>query len=116
MIQDQVIAAIRTICAVLGSTIVVALFSMLSGSDVVPDEELSAAVALVLFALVVGGWNFLVNLFSLKWPWMGYLLGIKKVPLYTDPSLEDRHPVVREDAGDVPFTSPDPAYSREDYS
>lgn len=85
MLNDQIIAAIRTGCATLGTVIVLALVDAFSeiGGTIVVDESWAVALSGLFFALAVAGYNLAVNWLSAHvWPGFGYLLGVNKAPGY----------------------------------
>ena len=63
MLNDQIIAAIRTASAVWGPALIVALVTTLTslGVDIQIDQSWGVALAGLLFALLVGLYNFAVG-------------------------------------------------------
>ena len=88
MFRDNIIAAIRTAAAVLGPAIVtgiVALFTRLN-IQVEIDSSVGLALAGLLYAVIVGLWNFAVNWLSTHVnPKFGHILLIAKTPDYVSP-------------------------------
>lgn len=91
MFQDQIIAAIRTGCAALGTTIVVALVGWLTsvGVDVELDSTTATVLAGLLFGIAIAFYNVLVNWLAANvHPNIGYLLGVPKTAVYEERETE----------------------------
>lgn len=76
--SDRLIASIRTAVAA-GVSALILWATNTFGLDI--DSELVVAAAL---AVVTAAYNALVNWLAARWPYFGYLLGIPKLPSYTD--------------------------------
>lgn len=79
MLRDLLIAAIRTgVAAVVGFVI-----TYLLGLGVEVPDDFRATLTVVVFGLVVAGYNALVGLLERKVsPLFGVLLGVPKAPTY----------------------------------
>ena len=82
MLYDAIISGIRTGVAVLVGFVI----TWLINQGVVLPENIEYQVNFVLFTLLVGAYNALVNWLAKKYnPNFGYLLGVKKTPVYDKP-------------------------------
>ena len=102
MLNDQIIAAIRTASAVWGPALIVALVTTLTslGVDIQIDQSWGVALAGLLFALLVGLYNFAVNWATAHvWSGFGWLLGVNKAPDYSTEGRVYTEPV--DDSGDA---------------
>lgn len=91
MFQDQIIAAIRTGCAALGTTIVVSLIGWLTslGIDIQLDSTTATVLAGMLFGIAIAVYNVTVNWLAANvHPNIGYLLGVPKAATYDDRESE----------------------------
>lgn len=87
MFRDQIIAAIRTGCAVLGAAIVTWLVNHLPGVDL--DPNLSTMLGVALAAVGIAVYNLAVNWATANvWDGFGWLLGVNKAPSYVAPTAE----------------------------
>lgn len=93
MFRDEIIAAIRTACAVAGSAVITALLTWATraGIEVEIDGSWELALSGMLFAFTVGGYNLVVNWATRNiWDGFGWLLGYNVTPEYGgDSSGED---------------------------
>lgn len=80
MLRDQIIAAIRTGCAVLGAAIVTWLVGRLPGVELTP--ETGTALGVFLAAVAVAVYNLAAGWLATLHPLFGYLLGVPKAPTY----------------------------------
>lgn len=81
MLRDNLIAAIRTGCAALGTFIIAWLVSK-TGFEI--DPQYSVTLGVLLFTVAMAAYNFAVNLLAEKvHPYFGVLLGIPRVPSYS---------------------------------
>ena len=102
MFRENIIAAIRTAAAVLGPAIVtgiVAFFASLN-IDIHIDSEVGIALAGLLYAVLVGFWNFSANWLAVnvsqKFAWV---LLIPTLPSYVGETLHNPERPVEEDYG-----------------
>lgn len=86
--NDQIIAAIKTGTAALGTLIVIGLVKWLAGYgiDIEVNDNWAIAIAGLLFAVAVGVYNLVANWAIARYPGLKFLLGSSKTPNYSAPT------------------------------
>lgn len=109
MFHDKMIAAIRTLCAVLGTLFITWVVGLLTGwgFKVELDESWTSLMAGLLFAFLVSAYNYAVAwLTEHVWLGFGWLLGVNKPPSYITDLAGDLLPE-KEQAVATPPGEPD---------